>query len=141
MNKKTMSTQTPVNTATQLPIYKKALEICNLSFRLRTLYDSKEPSTLCSSTKMLSDHHLESLVLTAIGLPQTIAKATVSKDMFAHHGFSNYIQTSTKQVRHHLRMLRRHRPLPTSQCSALMGALKEFGRLHQQWTILQLNKN
>lgn len=136
-----MSMQTSVDTATQLPLYKKALEICNLSFRLRTLYDSKEPSVYCSSTKILSDHHIEALMLTAIGLPQTIAKATVSKDMFAQHGFSNYMQTSTKQVRHHLRMLRRHRPLPASQCSALMKALKEFGRLHQQWTILQLHKN
>tara|TARA_R110001632_G_scaffold213989_1_gene340568 strand:+ start:776 stop:1201 length:426 start_codon:yes stop_codon:yes gene_type:complete len=141
MNKNNKGTQTSVFTVTQLPLYKKALEICNLSFSLRSVYASKVSSEDCSSTNLISDHHLEELVITAIGLPQTIAKASVTKDMFAHHSFYNYMQTTTKQVKHHLRMLRKQKPHEASQCSALARALKEFVRLQDQWTVLKLNKN
>lgn len=141
MNKKTIDSQSSVAAVTQLPLYKKALEICNLSFSLRTVYASKVSAADCSSTNLISDHHLEELVISAIGLPQTIAQASVSKDMFAQHGFFNYMQTATKQVKHHLRMLRKQKPHKSSQYSALARALKEFVRLQDQWTVLQLHKN
>lgn len=138
MNKKLKDKQTSV---TQMSLYKKALEICTLSFKLKTLCASKESFAQCESKEMISDHHLDALILTAIGLPQSIAQAAVTKDMYAQHGFSNYIRTATKQVKHHLRMLRRHRPIKESQCSALVNALKEFGNLQNQWSIVQLRKN
>jgi hypothetical protein len=141
MNKKTLGAHTSAATVTQLPLYKKALEICNLSFRLRTQYASKESSVCHTSTRLITNHHLDALILTAIGLPQTIAQAAVSKDIFAQHGLSNCIQTATKQVKHHLRMLRRHRPIKEVQCTALSAALKDFGRLQRQWSLLQIHKN
>ena len=141
MTENTTDSNSSVTAVTQLPLYKKALEICNLSFSLRTLYVSKLSSTDHSTNNLTSDHHVEELIITAIGLPQTIAQASVTKDMFAQHGFFNYMQTATKQVKHHLSMLRKQRPHDSSHCSALSRALKEFVRLQDQWTVLQLHKN
>lgn len=121
----------PEITVTQLPLYKKALEICQLSLGLRSLDKRAINRKVYSKTDLISAHHLDALVFSSVDLPRTIAQAAVQKDRVLQKSLSSYMRQTTKKVRHHLKMLGRYNSNQDAQFLALRTAVKEFGQLQK----------
>lgn len=131
----------PEISVTQLPLYKKALEICQLSLGLRSLDKQSINRNIYSKSDLISAHHLDALVFSSVDLPRTIAQAAVQKDSILQKSLSSYIRQTTKKVRHHLKMLGRYNSTHDAQFLALRTAIKEFGQLQKHATSSHYQNN